>query len=75
MTWDENGQLIGFKTTRYQGGVVWSGVSVSQTDSRSGPFEVVRQLRWVDGRLRETRTSPPWFTEEEILQSVEGVEE
>ncbi len=36
---------------------------------------VVSQRRLKGRIFVETRTSPPWFTEEEILQSVEGVEE
>ena len=35
----------------------------------------LKQERSVNGVVIETRTSPPWFTEEEILQAVEGVEE
>ena len=33
------------------------------------------QWRYISGELVETRTSPPWFTAEEILQAVEGVKE
>ena len=40
-----------------------------------GSRREMMQVRYVDGTEVETRTSPPWFTEEEILQSVEGVEE
>ena len=37
--------------------------------------EPLEQRRLQDDVVVDTRTSPPWFTEEEILQSVEGVEE
>ena len=36
---------------------------------------VRRQCRIEDDNIVETRTSPPWFTEEEILQAVEGARE
>ena len=45
------------------------------TGIESGAVPVRYQKRYVNGKRVELRTSPPWFTEEEILQSVEGVEE
>ncbi len=81
--WYENGQkeresFLGrdaFQRSWLEDGRLWGCASPS------GKFESrVSNGEFSEQRLRsrdqfEIRTSPPWFTEEEILQVVEGVEE
>ncbi len=52
-----------------------TGVQTRLCGDASLPPLIIWQIRLTDGHTVETRTSPPWFTEEEILQSVEGAEE
>ena len=84
--WYENGQkeaeirhspvqsLRGWAETGIVTSYVVRGVGIQTTDA-SPTGAPVEQYRFEDGQIVEIRTSPPWFTEEEILQSVEGVEE
>ena len=69
--WDEEGRLfsclIHLQGKPYQGFLGFHGFKGNK------PFSA--QFRYTAGEMIEMRTSPPWFTEEEILQSVEGVEE
>ncbi len=73
--WDEDGHLV--ETLLFVDGQAIAGIVCGNSRqyavglNQTGRF----QNRWQDGNLVETRTSPPWFTEEEILQAVEGVEE
>ncbi len=63
--WSPTGRLLTY---------LLSGEGIDTT-VQEDTFGIVKQERSVNGVVVETRTSPPWFTEEEILQSVEAVEE
>ncbi len=56
-------------------GVLLTGVRVPEWSIVKGRHLIVRQVCKLEGTIVETRTSPPWFTEAEILQAVERVEE
>ena len=73
--WSRNGHLIAYHSTRR--GEAHTGVYVLEQPVGMPPTSWVIEKQWrrLAGVDVETRTSPPWFTEEEILQSVEGVEE
>ena len=60
--WSETGEVTTWKLDG-------TGIETWTEDERRW------QNRYKGGELVETRTSPPWFTEEEILQAVEGVAE
>ena len=57
LQWNRRGELIGYYHVDQQGK---QGVLVNYLGTAS------RQTRYVAGAVVETRTSPPWFTENEI---------
>ena len=62
--WSETGQLLSNRV---------AGTGILTVTTAAG--ELLEQVRYKDDVVVETRFSPPWFTEEEILGSVEGVQE
>ncbi len=81
--WHENGRLC-MSQRRGRFWKVWipSGQLVSYLRKDVGVYTELSDAREIMSQTRrrglvtlEERTSPPWFTEQEILQAVEGVEE